>query len=366
MRMKICFLGNAESVHTQRWVRCFAAKGHDIHLLSFSYEPIEDVSVHKIPKITRFRVIAFPFRVYQIRKIIGRIHPAILHVHTVSPLGIYGAFLGFHPLVLTAWGSDVLIGPKQSKLFKYVVEYALKKADCVTCDAEHMIGVLTELGVNPEKINPIYFGTDTRKFSPEQRSNTPKEELGILHSPVIISLRSLEPIYDVESLIKAVPLVLNEIPSTTFIIAGDGSQKAELKGLAESLGISDSIRFVGFIPNDELPQYLASSDVYVSTSLSDAGLAASTAEAMACGLPVIVTDFGDNSKWIKDDINGFVVPTKSPETLASKIIYLLQHEDKKREFGQAGRKVIEERNNYEREMGKMEKLYNELIERYRR
>jgi len=71
-------------------------------------------------------------------------------------------------------------------------------------------------------------------------------------------------------------------------------------------------------------------------------------------------------EWVEDGINGFVVPLRNHEALASKIIYLLQHKDKKREFGQANRRVIEERNNREKEMGRMEKLYNELIERYRR
>ncbi|GAH34462.1 unnamed protein product, partial [marine sediment metagenome] len=138
---------------------------------------------------------------------------------------------------------------------------------------------------------------------------------------MIISFRSLEPIYDVESLIKAIPSVLKEIPSAKFIVAGDGEQRKYLENLGVSLGISGSIRFVGFVENDELPQYLASADVYVSTSLSDAGIAVSTAEAMACGLPVVITDFGDNRKWVENGINGFLVPPKSPEALASKIAY---------------------------------------------
>ncbi len=101
-------------------------------------------------------------------------------------------------------------------------------------------------------------------------------------------------------------------------------------------------------------------DVYVSTSLSDAGLAASTAEAMACGLPVVITDFGDNRKWIEDGESGFIVPLKDPKALAEKIIYLLKNKDIRREFGMRNRKIIEEKNNYYREMEKMENSYIEL------
>ena len=104
-------------------------------------------------------------------------------------------------------------------------------------------------------------------------------------------------------------------------------------------------------------------DVYVSTSLSDAGIAASTAEAMACGLPVIVTDVADNKKWIDNGVNGFVVPVKDPKSLAEKIIYLLQNEDIRKKFGKINRKIIEERNNYYKEMEKMEDIYKELVQR---
>jgi len=300
---------------------------------------------------------------WRVRHIIRRIKPDILHAHYLVNYGFRAACSGFHPLVLTAWGSDVLITPKKSKISRWEVNFTLKRADMVTCDGEHIIGDLVKLGAEREKIKLIYFGTDTRKFSPRPRSEKLRKELAIFDSPAIISLRSLRPIYDVESLIKAVPLVLNEIPSTTFIIAGDGEQREYLENLATSLGASENVRFIGFIKNDELPQYLALADIYVSTSLSDAGLAASTAEAMACGLPVVITDYGNNREWVEDGINGFAVPLRNPEALASKIIYLLQHEDKKREFGQANRRVIEERNNREKEMRKMEKFYEELLER---
>ena len=83
---------------------------------------------------------------------------------------------------------------------------------------------------------------------------------------------------------------------------------------------------MGWIAHDELPKYLTSADIYVSTSLSD-GASVSLVEAMACGLPVVTTDAGDAGKWIEDGRNGFIVPTKSPELLAEKIAYLLENKD---------------------------------------
>jgi glycosyltransferase involved in cell wall biosynthesis len=224
---------------------------------------------------------------------------------------------------------------------------------------------MIELGAHRDRICLICFGVDTLKFNPEHRDPQFKMAQFGSDSPAVISLRNLSPIYDVESLVKAVPLVLAHIPDAKFIIGGDGEQRNYLENLASSLGVLSSVKFVGQLPSDLLPRYLASVDVYVSTSLSDGGLASSTAEAMACGLPVVITDFGNNRDWIRDGENGFNVPLQDPPTLACKLVYLLQHDTFRRRFGEINRAVIEERNNYQKEMHRMEKLYIELIQKCR-
>jgi len=244
-----------------------------------------------------------------------------------------------------------------------MAKYMLKRADLITTDGEHLKKPLMRLGGDPQKIKIIYFGVDTQQFAPSQKGKRLSKELGVHNSPTIISLRRLEPIYNVESLIQAVPLVLKEVPEVKFLVIDKGSEEVKLKQLAESLGVSESVRFLGWIPVDKLPQYIALSDICVSTSLSDAGLASSTAEAMACGLPVIITDFGSNRIWVEDGVNGFLVPLKDPKALALKIIYLLQNKGIRKKFGQFNRQIIEEKNNWEKEMHKMSNLYEKLIEK---
>lgn len=371
--MRICYIGNIGSIHTQRWVGYFANKGHEVHLISlnrFKSNHIENVKLHVLRRIGFFPgILTFPLNMVlmllQAKKLTQRISPEVLHSHYIINYGMLGALLGFHPFVITAWGSDVLIAPKKSKIYKWMVKYVLKMADLITCDAEHIKGPLIKLGAEPQKINLIYFGINIQKFRPKEKERSIQKELNIFGSPTVISLRNLKPLYDVSSLITSIPMVLKKVPEAKFVIAGKGSQEEELKRLAKSLGVLNSVRLVGQILNEELPKYLTSSDVYVSTSLSDAGLSASTAEAMACGLPVIITDFGDNKKWVEDGINGFIVPLKNPKELAEKIVYLLQNKEIGVEFGRIGRKIIEERNNYYKEMEKMENIYRVLIERYR-
>jgi len=346
--------------------------GHEVHVVSFESAQIQGATVHVLKLPVLVRSATFPLKllsIYRMRALIKRIKPDVLHAHYVTNYGLFGAFCNFKPFVITAWGSDVLVVPEArliSTIKSIIAKYTLKKADSITCDARHMKEAITRLGISPEKVNIIFFGVDTRKFSFGQKSRALRVQLGVDDSPTVISLRNLEPIYDIESLIKSVPLVLKEIPETKFIIAGKGSEERRLKELTKSLGVSDSVKFIGFIQNDKLPEYLNSMDVYVSTSLSDAGIAASTAEAMACGLPVIVTDVADNRKWVEDGVNGFVVPVKDSESLAEGIVCLLKNEDIRRRFGNINRKIIEERNNYYKEMAKMEDVYKKLVEEYRK
>ena len=184
--------------------------------------------------------------------------------------------------------------------------------------------------------------------------------MGIYSSKVVISLRSFEPIYDIETLIKAVPVIVKQIPDVKFVIAGEGSQKRYLMKLVQELEVSEKINFIGFIPPQALPVYLASSDVYVSTSLSDAGLAASTAEAMASGVPVVVTDSGENHLWIENGRNGFLVPVQDVKALAEKISLLLKFPSLRKELGESARRTICERNDYYKEMKKMEDIYYQI------
>lgn len=370
--MRICYIAplTPGPEHTQRWIRYFADAGYEVHVIS-SDEKISIANIENVPvwRLRRFgprtRILNYLVNslslLIQFKRLIRKMNPDIIHAHSIVDISLLGAFSGFHPFVVTPWGSEILIEPKKSKVSRWIVKYVLKRADLITCDAEHIQEPLVQLGADPPKINLIYFGVDIRKFRLGQREGKLSEELGIIDSPTIASFRRLDPDCDVASLITAIPLVLREVPKAKFIIAGKGSEEANLEELAKSLGVSDSISFLGWISNDELPRYLASADVYVSTALSDAGIAASTAEAMACGLPVIITDFGDNRKWVKDGENGYIIPPKAPETLASRIIYLLQNEDTRRRFGQLNRQVIEERNNWEKEMGKMGKLYENLL-----
>ncbi len=359
--MKLCFIAVANSIHSVKWINYFAEKGHEVHWITLTpkinAEYNQKIIFHNFNNLSNFTLLKLCFK--DVKKLIRQIKPDIVHAHYAGMNGLLGALSNFHPFVVTVWGSDVLISGK-SIIKRPFVKYILKKADLITTDADHMKEATVKLGINPDKIQLIYFGIDTRKFHPDKKSDDFKLKLGIENRPVVISLRNFEPIYDLESLLQAVPLVVKQFPQAMFLIAGRGPEEKKLKSLTKKLKINNNVRFIGFVANDELPIYLASADVYVSTSLSDAGIAASTAEAMACGTSIVITDSGENKKWVTNNESGFIIPIKNPEQLAQKIIELLKDEQKRNSLGLAGRKIIVQRNDYYGEMNKMEKFYQEI------
>ena len=152
-----------------------------------------------------------------------------------------------------------------------------------------------------------------------------------------------------------------QIPDVHFLLVGRGTLEKELKGLVHSLGIDNSVHFTGFIDKQLLPSLLSSSDIYVSTSLSDAGLASSTGEAMSCETPVVISDSAENDQWINNKVNGFLFSTKNSEQLAEILIKLIKDEPLRKKVGKEGRNIIIKKYDYENEMNKVNDLYLKLI-----
>lgn len=358
--MKLCFLAAADNIHSYRWIHYFASYGHEVAWISLvpgTFERITGVHYHEFGNGHAPQAVlsAIP----GIRRVLRDFCPDVLHVHSVGSYGVAGLLSGFAPLVATPWGSDVIYG-KHSPVKRWFIRRVLQRACLITCDAEHMRDEIAALGVDAGETRIINFGIDTGRFCPRGPSPGIRAKLDLGEAPTVISLRNFDPVYDIPSLLRTIPLVLAQRPDARFVIVGRGPLEAELKALAQSLGIMDQVRFVGFVPNVELPDWLSAMDVYVSTSLSDAGIAASTAEAMACGLPVVVTDSGENGRWIEPGSNGFLVPVSDPAALAENLLRMIADPELRSRLGAAGRATIQERNDYQVEMAKMEKLYQQI------
>jgi len=372
--MKICYLANASSIHTQRWVKYFADKGHEVHLISprpFDGD-IENVKLHLLKRYSQIRILSFmanlPFEIFQVRKIIKKIKPDIVHAHYIATYGFHAALTKFHPLVLSVWGSDVLVAPKKSYFVKMMVKYALKKADIVTATAKFMKGYLVkEFKISEEKIIRIPWGIDLKIFHRgyEKEVKKLREELDIPYdAPVIISNRALSPKYNIHLIVESMPYVIKNYPNAVFIfIRGYGTEEFEEKliRLAKNLGVNKNLKIIPkLISPREMAVYLNLSDIMISIPSTDQ-FASSVMEGMACGTIPIVSNIEAYKQYLEDGKNAFFVSLNDPQELAKKIICAIDHLPKlKDKFYRLNKKIIEEHENWEKNAIKMEELYEKL------
>lgn len=352
--MRVCFLGDAGSIHLQRWIQYFRQAGHQVEVISFRPCPDPEVKVHLLAEGRDGR-LDYILSLFKIRRLLGEIKPDILHAHYATSFGLLAVVSGFHPLVVSAWGSDVLVAPEKSMWLRAVVKHVLKNAEALTSDSEYMSSRMVQLLEGREKtLKTVTMGVSKAWFE--------KLPQVIKKPQQILSLRGHQEIYNIDVILQAMKQVIAEVPEAELIIAGEGSETKALKALAHSLHLEERVQFVGQLPHAQVQTYLNESAVSVSVPSSDA-TAVSLLETMACGSFPVVTDLPANREWVEDGVNGLIVPAKDPEALAKALIRSLKDSGLREGAIQVNRDKIKAKAIWESNMAEMEELYEDLLGR---
>jgi len=326
--MKICLICDTRSIHYQRWIRDLKKQGHELYIFSPFRETVDQENVEFVPTpkapFPLFKsvktILKMLYRVklaFDIRKKLKVIQPDLVHAHFLTDSGWIGAWVNYHPFVVTAHGSDVLVHPVKSKIYRFVVAHVLKKADKVIIVAQHLKDNLVKFGCKTEKIVTIPNYINPKFFTTE--SEVDEKFRNFASSPTIVSARKLEPIYNVETLIQAAPIVLNKFPQCKFYIIGDGEKYDLLKSMIDALKMTENFIFTGKLNHDELAEYFKQSHIYVSTALSD-GLAVTTIEGMAGGMIPVLTNIPANRALVHHKKNGFLFKSENENQLGDSIL----------------------------------------------
>jgi glycosyltransferase involved in cell wall biosynthesis len=283
----------------------------------------------------------------------------VIHAHWAIPTGLIGAWVGDllkKPLIVTIHGSDLSMAIEKIGFLRKIFVYVCKKATHLNCVSEVQKKEIERLGIKVNKISVIPMGVDEvfLAIGKDRKIDVNKRPLTIL------SNRNLLPIYNVSLLIRAIPLVLKEEPKTKFIIAGEGPEKENLKSEVEDLNLSTSVQFLGRVPHKEMPNLLAQSDIYVSTSPYD-GTSVSLLEALASGAFPVITDIPANREWVTDGDNGFLVPEENESLLAKKIIEAIRNHRLNGEACIKNRKIIEQKAYWKENIKKIAELYQNSL-----
>jgi glycosyltransferase involved in cell wall biosynthesis len=265
--------------------------------------------------------------------------------------GILGALTGFKPLVISAWGSDVLITPSKSKLRKWALTYAIARAELVTSLAVHISEALHNLGIPQSKIVTMPFGVDTRVFF-QPTTASPR---GI----DVICTRNFDHVYNLELLLQALSMVIPRRPGVTCALAGDGPLKPHLQRLISRLRIKRNVQWLGWLPTMDLANYLRQSKVFINPSSSD-GTSTALTEAMACGCFPIATDIAANRPWVKEGVAGYLVPSDRPDILADRILHALDSVELRNQAASLNEETVKSRANWYTNMAQIESHYYRL------
>ena len=303
-----------------------------------------------------------------VEKLVRRHDVDLIHAHFAYPEGLVGLIAKKRtgrPLLVTLHGYDILVEPtvnygcRLDPEIDRVVGKVLREADGVIAASSATYNAALELGCSPAKLSLIPNAVDFRRFDLKVDKLRARKKLGLESDPIVFTLRAHEPQKGVEYLIRAIPLVLAEVPDAVFVIGGDGSLRRYHQSLADELGVSANVIFTGKIPDVELPYFYLACDVFVIPSLVEAfGLV--TIEAMACGKPVIGTNVGGIPDTIIEGLTGFLVSPRDPSGLSEKIVLLLKSCQLRGEMGRAGKETVNRRFNMEERIKRIVRLYESL------
>ena len=384
-KLNLCYVADATNIHVRRWCGFFIRHGHNVTILSDKGGEVEGATVITLPnrdtmagggngkkrKVSKTAVLLA--RTKAIKKTLRTLNPDILHAIFAYQRGWSAAYTGFHPLVITLLGSDIYL-PRRHYRHKFQLwrdqwlnAMALRQADfvtAVTADLQHRADKMTHNHVMSELI-PI--GVDTRLFLPDADARDLRQRLAIPDgSFVVLSPRQITPLYNQETIIQAMPKVLQKLPNAVLILKDtvcDTEERkqyvAGLKKLAETLKVTEAIRWADHVPMEELPAFYSLANVVVSVPSTD-GMPVTIFEAMSCQRPLIVGDLPSYDQVIIHGQTGLRVPVRNHVALAQAIVKISENPELTARLVDESQLTLQEYGIFDQQLWRMERYYQGL------
>lgn len=291
----------------------------------------------------------------KVRALAAQVGADVIHAHGYkADLYAYFAANGKVPLVSTChtWYDNDLA----ARVYGAVDRFVLRTYARVVAVSDEVRQRLLKAGVREEKIRLIRNGIDLSPFCGALPSLG--RELGT-SGPIAGLIGRLAPEKGVDVFLRAVPLVLTEVPGVRFVVVGDGPDRDKLVALIVELGIGGSVSMLG--RRDDIPSVYASLDVMVSSSRLE-GLPIAILEGMASGRALVATAVGAVPTVVADDRTGVLVGAEDERALASAIVGLLRDPARRERLGAAARRLMEDEFSAERMAEDYLRVYAEAID----
>ena len=345
LKKKKLLLAGTKSIHIQNYLRLIEDSFSEI--LVVTDQPLETGRHRNITASMSFKPItAIPSRLHHLRQIIRDFNPDILHVHQANTCAAYVLMANntAAPVIVTAWGSDILYTPQVSLASRILLQFILKKGDYFTASCQHMADLMKKY--RPEmqqKILIANFGIDF------DFPNLPKEK-------IIYSNRYLNPHYQIGKIIDGFA-EFHKTPENKewkLVIAAEGSERKLLEQKVADLQLNDAVQFTGWLSPEANKEFYARAGLFISYAKTDS-TSISLYEAMASGAIPVVTDYPANSEIIEDGKNGVLIHSNVADAITRGIALC------KPEIISSNKILVKERAGKESNRKKFNDLYLQAI-----
>jgi sugar transferase (PEP-CTERM/EpsH1 system associated) len=305
--------------------------------------PVESLGVHGQGTLKAIAALARRLRA---------LRPDVLHTHNAAPhiVGtLAGRWAGVPVVVHTRHGAHGYSGWKS--------QFANRLATFLTHRMVAVSAATAEVARSHDRISEMRLeiirnGVDLDLYQPADGGL----RTGCLRA--IHAARLTSPVKDQPTLLRAVRLVVNQVPEFHLTIVGDGPDRPSLESLCDELCLRQHVAFLGH--RHDMPELLRGADLFVLSSITE-GLPMTLLEAMAAGLPIVSTDVGGISELVRVGQTGLLVPPQSPEALAAAILELVRDPLRAADMGRAARRRVEDEFDVRRVVAAYEGLYQKLF-----
>jgi L-malate glycosyltransferase len=292
--------------------------------------------------------------VFDFRRLTRRIQPDLIHAGPIQTCGLIATLAGADPRLIMSWGFDLMQDVERNGWWQWATRFVLRRASYFTSDCEATRRKAIEYGMNPERTVVFPWGVDLDHFLPSKAGKESSPGFSLFCN------RSWEARYGVDVLARAFVIACRQTPELHLLLLGGGSQGARIRQILASAGVGERVTFAGQISQADLPRYYRMADLYISPSHVD-GSSVSLMEALACGLPCLVSDIPANKEWVTENVNGWLFPDGDANALAAAILWSYKHRKDSDRIGRAARVTAEQKANWNVNFLKLLEVYDCIL-----
>lgn len=362
--MRVLYITESYSPHDRRFLQALVHLGHQVVALPWRGRPAsrpQDLAA-EVDWVSLGFLGSWPRWWRAFRSLVEEVRPGVIHAGPL-PWGSLGpVLLQPAPVVSMSWGFDLLWHGPRKPWLAALMRWVLARSTLLLTDCQAAAQQAQAWGMPPERIVVFPWGTDLDHFSPGEASELRAQWGWPRDAFVVVHARTWSRYYGLPTALEGFFRAARQEPRLHLVLLGGGPLETWLHRQLARHSLGPRVRVVGRVAEEALVRYFRAGDVYVSMSWSD-GSSVTLMQALATGLPAVVSDIPGNREWITPGVEGFLVPVGNPEALARALLTLARMPEEERQLmARAARRRAEVQANWQHHILQLDRAYQRAVE----